>query len=90
MDRSKMIDTVKRKIDDFDREITRAEANLNEAGTQMRAEHADTVAEMKALRAKAEAQYHKLRADSKDGWARAQAAWDDIANGFDAARKRFV
>jgi len=90
MDRSKMIDTVKEKLDDFDREISRAEANLDEAGAEARAKHADAVAEMKVMRARAEAQYHKLRATSEAQWKKAGEAWDDIVQGFDNATKRFA
>ena len=91
--RDEFVESIKRKLDEWNAEIDKAEARFHHAAADARLRHAEEIAEMKRRRADAEEQMRKAAAKTAEDWERGrqqfEAAFDDISDGFRRAWSRF-
>ena len=91
--RDEFVGDIKKKIDEWNAEIGKAEAKFQHATAEVRLHYAEQIAEMKKRRVEAEEQMRKAAAKSAKDWEEGrrqfEAAFDDIAGGFQRAWSRF-
>ncbi len=91
--RDDFVETLKAKLDEWNAEIARLEAEAGKTRAELRARYAEELAEMRRLRDEAEARLGELLNTSQEGWERRrhemEQAWADIAEGFRRAWSRF-
>lgn len=90
--RDKYVEDLKRKIDEWNAEISAAELRMKSASDQAKARYAEQIAEMKKRRAEAEAKVRDALQKSTDEWENLrrdfEGAWHEIAEGFSRAWSR--
>lgn len=90
--RDKYIETLKSKLDQWNAQISKAEAEMKAATHDARARYAEQIAQMKMQRANAEAKIEEAMRKSQDDWEKMrkefEGAWRDIADGFSRAWSR--
>ena len=91
--RDEFVEVLKAKLDEWNAEIARLEAEAGKARAGLEARYAEELAEMRRLRDQAEARLGEVLGTSQEGWERRrgelQQAWADIAEGFRRAWSRF-
>ena len=93
MNRDEYVDALKAKIDEWNEQIGKAEAQMNQATADAQARYEAQVAEMKQHAEEAQAKLQELGKAQTEEWdkqrANFEAAWKDISEGFGRAWSRF-
>ena len=91
--RDEFVESIKKKLDEWNAEIEKAEARFQHAAADARLRHAEEIAEMKRRRTDAEEQMRKAAAKTAEDWEAGrkqfESALDDISDGFRRAWSRF-
>jgi hypothetical protein len=92
--RDEFVDDLKRKLDDWNSQIAKAEAQMRAGSEKAQVQIAEEVAEMKRQRDAAEGTMRDALRKSADEWKKRQRdfehAWNDISDGFARAWARIV
>ena len=93
MNRDEYVEALKAKIDEWNEQIGKAEAQMKQATDEAQVRYQEQVAEMKSHAEEAQAKLQELGKAQADEWekqrANFEAAWNDIAAGFGRAWSRF-
>lgn len=93
MDRDAFIEKTKAKIDEWNAEIAKQEAQMRGAQADMKQKYETQLDEMKEQRDQFQAKLKEARESSETAWSDMQAgfeaAWGDISNAFEKAMKRY-
>ncbi len=91
--RDQYVNDLKKKLDEWNEQISKTEAQMNQASDEAKARYAKQVEEMKAHADDAQKRMHELIQSSAAEWEKMrpqfEAAWGDIAAGFGRAWSRF-
>ncbi len=91
--RDEYVEGIKKKLDEWNAEIGKAEAKFHHASAEARLHYAEQIAEMKRRQADAEEQMRKAAEKSakdwEDGRKQFESALSDISTGFERAWSRF-
>ena len=91
--RDQYVENLKNKLDEWNEQIGKTEAQMNQASDDAKERYAKQIDEMKAHAADAQKRMTELAQSSAADWEKKrpqfEAAWGDIAAGFGRAWSRF-
>ncbi len=92
MDRDAYVEKMKAKIDEWNADIAKFEAQAKDAQADMRLKYEKQIAEMKTQRDAFEEKLREARDTNQKAWedirSGMEKAWTDISDAFSAAMKR--
>jgi len=90
--RERYVETLKSKLDQWNAQISKAEAEMQASAHETRASYSEQIAKMKKHRGDAEAKMREAMQKSADDWENFrkdfEGAWSEIADGFTRAWSR--
>ncbi|WP_305906474.1 hypothetical protein Q9L42_001045 [Methylomarinum sp. Ch1-1] len=91
--RDEYVNKMKAKLDQWNADIEKLEAQAKEAGADMRIEHEQEIKALKAQRDEAAKKLEELQSAGEDAWqdikSGAESAWDSLDSALNSATKRF-
>ncbi|MCC5962866.1 MAG: hypothetical protein JJU09_07035 [Rhodobacteraceae bacterium] len=92
MDRDTYVEKMKAKLDEWNAEIAKFEAQTRQAQADAKGKYEDQLAEMKAQRDAMETRLQEARESNEKAWndirEGMEKAWTDMASAFEQAMKR--